>query len=353
MGTPQYLAPEQVDGKAVPQTDQYAIGVMLYACLTKALPYQNHASFGLLRAIVIGKFPPPRALRPELPEELEAIILRAMRVRARGAVRIRVRARARAAGSSASADAREQWRAYYLDDRLTAPPKASTHAMPLIEAMARGVAGTGPSGRASSPGGGGSPIRHRAAEQFAGRTVAARIGRVPPVTLSSARPRPPPTARGDAVKPARSLRRLIAGGARAGRRLGDHPVCRHGSDAQRRPFRIAIAGSHRAPAGPASVAATKLPAARRARMSATRRDRRRPRRRSAAARESATDGTRTAPCRTRGRWRSDHAVTLTLFAGGSYGRAHGSASALGGLDRWSRWLRTPRPRKRTRLRSRR
>ena len=30
VGTPQYLAPEQVDGKAVPQTDQYAIGVMLY-----------------------------------------------------------------------------------------------------------------------------------------------------------------------------------------------------------------------------------------------------------------------------------------------------------------------------------
>ena len=79
VGTPQYLAPEQVDGKAVPQTDQYAIGVMLYACLTKSLPYQNHASLGLLRAIVLGKFPPPRALRPELPEKLEEIILRAMR----------------------------------------------------------------------------------------------------------------------------------------------------------------------------------------------------------------------------------------------------------------------------------
>src|SRR5262249_34749280 len=79
VGTPQYLAPEQIDGKAVPQTDQYAIGVMLYACLTRTLPYQEHANFGLLRAIVVGKFAAPRALRPELPEKLEDIVVRAMR----------------------------------------------------------------------------------------------------------------------------------------------------------------------------------------------------------------------------------------------------------------------------------
>jgi hypothetical protein len=44
-----------------------------------------------------------------------------------------------------SAHAREKWRAYYLDDRLKAPPKASTHAMPLIEAMARGLSPATPS----------------------------------------------------------------------------------------------------------------------------------------------------------------------------------------------------------------
>jgi tRNA A-37 threonylcarbamoyl transferase component Bud32 len=138
VGTPQYLAPEQIDGNAVPQTDQYAIGVMLYACLTKALPYQNHASLGLLRAIVLGQFPPPRALRAELPEKLEAIVLRAMR----GAPEDRfesVHALGRELLEFGSAGARERWRAYYLEDRLKAPPKASTHAMPLIEAMARGL----------------------------------------------------------------------------------------------------------------------------------------------------------------------------------------------------------------------
>lgn len=144
VGTPQYLAPEQVDGKAVRQTDQYAIGVMLYACLTKSLPYQNHASFGLLRAIVLGKFPTPRALRPELPEKLEEIILRAMHTAPEARFES-VHALGRELLPFGSAHAREKWRAYYLDDRLKAPPKASTHAMPLIEAMARGLSPATPS----------------------------------------------------------------------------------------------------------------------------------------------------------------------------------------------------------------
>jgi serine/threonine protein kinase len=144
VGTPQYLAPEQVDGKAVPQTDQYAIGVMLYACLTKSLPYQNHASFGLLRAIVVGKFPPPRALRPELPVKLEEIILHAMRTAPQERF-ASVHALGRELLPFGSAPAREKWRFYYLDDRLKAPPKVSTHAMPLIEAMARGLSAATPS----------------------------------------------------------------------------------------------------------------------------------------------------------------------------------------------------------------
>ena len=138
LGTPQYLAPEQVDGKAVPQTDQYAIGVMLYLCLTKTLPYQKHGSLGLLRAILVGKFTPPRALRADLPEKLEAIILRAMRIAPEERFES-VHALGRELWAFASNEARERWRSYYVDP-LRAPPKASTHAMPLIEVLARGIA---------------------------------------------------------------------------------------------------------------------------------------------------------------------------------------------------------------------
>ena len=151
VGTPQYLAPEQIEAKAVPQTDQYAIGVVLYVCLTKSHPYQGLASFSLLRAIVLGKFPPPSTLRPELPEKLEAIILRAMRTIPEQRFES-IQALGRELLAFASPEARAQWRSYYLEDRLRAPPKASTHAMPLIEAMARGVAPPQPQGDAQPQG---------------------------------------------------------------------------------------------------------------------------------------------------------------------------------------------------------
>jgi serine/threonine-protein kinase len=78
LGTPQYLSPEQVNGKVGPSSDQYALGVLLYVCLTKKLPFEEHQNLSLLRAIEIGRFPGPRLHRPDIPAELEAIILRAM-----------------------------------------------------------------------------------------------------------------------------------------------------------------------------------------------------------------------------------------------------------------------------------
>lgn len=82
LGTPFYMSPEQargdkdIDGRS----DQYSLAVVLYETLTGQQP---HASRGdslmqLVHAIARGDFPTPRSLRPELPPELEAIILRAM-----------------------------------------------------------------------------------------------------------------------------------------------------------------------------------------------------------------------------------------------------------------------------------
>jgi serine/threonine protein kinase len=39
MGTPHFLAPEQLAGKVVPASDQYAIGLLLYVCLTRQHPF--------------------------------------------------------------------------------------------------------------------------------------------------------------------------------------------------------------------------------------------------------------------------------------------------------------------------
>ena len=79
-GTPAYLAPEQVaDHRAAgPATDQYALGVILYECLTGQLPFRGETVEEVFAAITAGKPQPPSALRPEVPHALDAIVLRAI-----------------------------------------------------------------------------------------------------------------------------------------------------------------------------------------------------------------------------------------------------------------------------------
>jgi serine/threonine-protein kinase len=79
-GTPYYLAPEQVANHeaAGPASDQYALGVILYECLTGQPPYRGENFDEVFRAIVAGNPVPPIARRPEIPEEMNAIVLRAL-----------------------------------------------------------------------------------------------------------------------------------------------------------------------------------------------------------------------------------------------------------------------------------
>src|SRR5215471_8535253 len=79
-GTLRFFSPEQAAGEeATEHSDQYSIGLCLYFCLTVHEPYDQllGSSMELIRAIDKGEFPRPRTHR-ELPESLEAIILRAM-----------------------------------------------------------------------------------------------------------------------------------------------------------------------------------------------------------------------------------------------------------------------------------
>jgi hypothetical protein len=82
LGTPFYLAPEQVsDNRAAgPASDQYALGVVMYECLTGVRPFQAESLFPVLQAIVAGTPVPPRAHRGDLDPQLEAVVVRAMHV---------------------------------------------------------------------------------------------------------------------------------------------------------------------------------------------------------------------------------------------------------------------------------
>jgi WD40 repeat protein len=77
-GTPGYMAPEQASGKRAlvgPETDIYALGVVLYQLVTGQLPFQADSTLELLRAVTSDEPIRPRRLQPRLPPDLEAITL--------------------------------------------------------------------------------------------------------------------------------------------------------------------------------------------------------------------------------------------------------------------------------------
>ena len=82
IGTPFYLAPEQImdTRSAGPQSDQYALGVIMYECLTGSRPFEAENLFVVFQAIVAGKPVPPRDRRPDISLPLQQIVLRAMNV---------------------------------------------------------------------------------------------------------------------------------------------------------------------------------------------------------------------------------------------------------------------------------
>jgi len=79
MGTPAYMAPEQVLGGSVdPRTDIYSLGIIMYELFTGTTPYVGNDPIEIALQHVTGQPKPPREHAPDLPPVLEAIILKAM-----------------------------------------------------------------------------------------------------------------------------------------------------------------------------------------------------------------------------------------------------------------------------------
>lgn len=79
MGTPDYMAPEQVKGKRGDErTDIYSLGAILYEMTTGIAPFDAENPFLVMNARVTGDPVAPRERNPNIPPELEEIILHAM-----------------------------------------------------------------------------------------------------------------------------------------------------------------------------------------------------------------------------------------------------------------------------------
>lgn len=79
-GTPHYIAPEQArrSSEAVPQSDLYSLGVILYEALTGVIPFDDPSMTSVIMQHMTEPPPSPRSINPALNAETEAVLMKAL-----------------------------------------------------------------------------------------------------------------------------------------------------------------------------------------------------------------------------------------------------------------------------------
>ena len=80
LGTPSYMAPEQIGGArgVTDRADVYAVGVTLFLLLTGHLPFDDATPHGTRLAVMLREAPDVRSLRPDVPAPLSSLVARCL-----------------------------------------------------------------------------------------------------------------------------------------------------------------------------------------------------------------------------------------------------------------------------------
>lgn len=82
MGSPSYMSPEQIRGTRIDQrTDIYSLCVLFYEIVAGILPFVGNTTPDVINKIIVGKFSPPIAINPLVPQVLNRVIIKGLKAK--------------------------------------------------------------------------------------------------------------------------------------------------------------------------------------------------------------------------------------------------------------------------------
>ena len=176
LGTPNYMAPEQIQGREVDsRTDIFSLGVMLYELITRKKPFQGENLTQVSHRIVYDEYTPPTEYKDDLPPELLKVLERALQK---------------------TPDDRYQDAAEMsMDIRAILNPLFESGVIPIVGGSAAGIPAYVPSGSSAAIPAATPPAGSTAPSTTAPSTTA-------PSTPPGVPPTPPPTTPPAATPPA-------------------------------------------------------------------------------------------------------------------------------------------------------
>jgi serine/threonine-protein kinase len=194
-GKPAYMSPEQANGQALDgRSDLFAVGIMLWEMLVGRRLFSGDDTRSTLAAVLFGQVPRPRGLRPDVPKDLERVVMKLLErdLPARYAT-----AEAAIADLNQCAAAPRDGREALISILAERFPDVAQVRQSRVSGRHASLHGGGPAGASATPTA--STFNGRGAQPSLGAVMAARTGTMEPSALIQQPSRPPWATRGGKI----------------------------------------------------------------------------------------------------------------------------------------------------------